>query len=235
MVRRKLIAIVLASLVAAPLVAQDTAQDALLYLTTEAGEDRLLEADLNRDYFSLATYVETEQVLTFCGPATVAAVANSLNIDRPSPDRLYPWTLFTQDLLFNEANQKLKPYGMVEHEGLTLAELDQFIENLGLTAEHHFADETAVDDLRSAIQATLSRRDARLIVNYSRKALPQTGGGHISPIGAYDVETDSVLILDVAKYKYPPVWISVQKLHDAMMLEDTGSNRSRGFVEVSVQ
>jgi hypothetical protein len=235
MVRRKLIPLVLASLLAAPFAAPIAAQDALLYLTTEAGEDRLIEAELNRDYFSLATYLETEQVLTFCGPATVAAVANSLKIDRPSPDRLYPWTLFTQDLLFNAENQKLKSYGMVEHEGLTLAELDQFIENIGLTAEHHFADETSVDDLRRAIQTTLSSRDARLIVNYSRKALPQTGDGHISPIGAYDTATDSVLILDVAKYKYPPVWITVQKLHDAMMLEDTGSKRSRGFVEVRVQ
>jgi hypothetical protein len=231
MVCRKLIVIVLATLAAAPV----AAQDALLYLTSEAGEDRLLNADLNRDYFSLATYLETEEVLTFCGPASVAAVANSLNIDRPSPVRLYPWELFTQDLLFNAENQALKPYGMVEHEGLTLAELDKFIENIGLAADYHFADETTVDELRNSIQATLSDRDARMIVNYSRKALPQTGGGHISPIGAYDADTDSVLILDVAKYKYPPVWISVQKLHDGMMMIDTGSNRSRGFIEVSLQ
>lgn len=231
MVCRKLTAAALVALSAT----MATAEDDLLYLTSDIGEDRLLEAELNRDYFSLATYLETEQVLTFCGPASVAAVANSLNIDRPSPDRLYPWTLFTQDLLFNAANQELKPYGMVEHEGLTLAELDQFIENIGLAADHHFADETSVDKLRSAIETTLSNRNARLIVNYSRQALPQVGNGHISPIGAYDADTDSVLILDVAKYKYPPVWISVQKLHDAMMLTDTGSNRSRGFVEVSLQ
>jgi hypothetical protein len=231
MVCRQLIAVALVAISAT----MANAQDDLLYLTSETGEDRLLEADLNRDYFSLATYVETEQVLTFCGPASVAAVANSLDIDRPSPDRLYPWTLFTQDLLFNAANQALKAYGMVEHEGLTLAELDQFIENIGLAADHHFADETSVDELRIAIKTTLSDRDARLIVNYSRQALPQTGDGHISPVGAYDADTDSVLILDVAKYKYPPVWISVQKLHDGMMMIDTGSNRSRGFVEVSLQ
>lgn len=231
MVCRQLIAVALVAISAT----MANAQDDLLYLTSEAGEGRLLEADLNRDYFSLATYVETEQVLTFCGPASVAAVANSLDIDRPSPDRLYPWTLFTQDLLFNAANQALKAYGMVEHEGLTLAELDQFIENIGLAADHHFADETSVDELRIAIKTTLSDRDARLIVNYSRQALPQTGDGHISPVGAYDADTDSVLILDVAKYKYPPVWISVQKLHDGMMMIDTGSNRSRGFVEVSLQ
>ena len=168
MVRRQLIALALTALCATPAVAEEE----LLYLTTEVGEERLLDAELNRDYFNLATYVETEQILTFCGPATVAAVANSLNIERPSPDRLYPWTLFTQDTLFNEANQELKPYAMVEHEGLTLDELDQFIENLGLAADHHFADETSVDALREVIKATMANRNARLIVNYSRKALP---------------------------------------------------------------
>ncbi|MGB0661435.1 MAG: phytochelatin synthase family protein [Mangrovicoccus sp.] len=228
MVFRQLTAVALVLTSAAPLWAED-----LTYLTSEAGEDRLIGATLNRDYFSLATYLEFEQVVTFCGPATVSAVANALDVPRPSPDRLYPWKLFTQDLLFTDANQKLKPYAMVEHEGLTLAELDTFIENLGMSAEHHFADETSVDELREAIKTTLAKRDARFIANYSRKALPQEGDGHISPVGAYDEASDTVLILDVAKYKYPPVWITVQKLHDAMMLPDSSSKRSRGFVEVS--
>ncbi|WP_353475287.1 phytochelatin synthase family protein [Salipiger sp. H15] len=228
MVQRKLIAALLGLTLAGPVMA-----DELVYLTSEEGEARLLGTEINRDYFPLASYLEFEQILTFCGPASVAAVANSLDISRPSPDRLYPWTLFTQDTLFNEANQKLKPYAMVEHEGLTLAELDTFIENLGMKAEHHFADETSVDDLRAALKATLSDRNARFIANYSRKALPQDGDGHISPVAAYDEATDSVLILDVAKYKYPPVWVSVETLHAAMMMVDTGSNRSRGFVVVS--
>lgn len=228
MVQFKLIAALVGLAVATPAMA-----DELIYLTTDAGEERLLEAELNRDYFPLASYLEFEQIVTFCGPATVAAVANSLDIARPSPDRLYPWTLFTQDLLFNDANQKLKPYAMVEHEGLTLAELDTFIENLGMTAEHHFADETPVDALRAAIKSTLADRDSRFIANYSRKALPQEGDGHISPVAAYDEATDSVLILDVAKYKYPPVWVTVETLHAGMMMTDSGSNRSRGFVVVS--
>ncbi|MEQ9259807.1 MAG: phytochelatin synthase family protein [Roseovarius sp.] len=229
MVQRQLISAALLGLcLAAPANA-----DELVYLTTEAGAERLIETDLNRDYFPLASYLEYEKILTFCGPATVAAVANSLGIPRPSPDRLYPWTLFTQDTLFNEANQKLKSYAMVEHEGLTLAELDTFIENLGMAAEHRFADETSVDELREAIKTALVDGNTRFVANYSRKALPQEGDGHISPVAAYDEATDTVLILDVAKYKYPPVWITVETLHAGMMMVDTGSNRSRGFVLVS--
>jgi len=230
MVRKQLIAVLFSAIAAFPALAED----GLLYLTSRNGQDRLIAAELNQDYFSLATYLESEQILTFCGPATVAAVANSLNIERPSPARLYPWRLFTQDTVFNSPNQQLKPYAQVEHEGLTLDELAAFIENLGLVAKHRFADEVSADTLRQSIIDTLSDPSARFIVNYSRRALPQDGDGHISPVGAYDKATDSILVLDVAKYKYPPVWISIEKLHEAMLMIDQGSKRSRGFVQVSV-
>lgn len=227
MVQRTLKSLALACALATPAAAE------LVYLTEPEGQSRFMESELHSDYFSLASYLEFEQVVTFCGPASVAAVANSLDIPRPSPDRLYSWTLFTQDLLFNEANQKLKPYAHVEHEGLTLAQLDTFIENVGMNADHYFADETSVEDLREALRTTLSDPNARFIANYSRKALPQDGDGHISPVAAYDEDTDTVLILDVAKYKYPPVWVTIETLHAGMTMKDSSSNRSRGFVIVS--
>jgi len=34
-------------------------------------------------------------------------------------------------------------------------------------------------------------------VNYKRSAIGQKGGGHISPLGAYDEISDSFLVLDV--------------------------------------
>ena len=46
-----------------------------------------------------------------------------------------------------------------------------------------------------------------VIVNYLRKALGEQTGGHISPLAAYDGKADRFLILDVARYKYPPVWV----------------------------
>jgi Phytochelatin synthase len=36
------------------------------------------------------------------------------------------------------------------------------------------------------------------------RAIGQEQGGHISPLAAYDAETDRFLILDVSRYKYPP-------------------------------
>ena len=59
-------------------------------------------------------------------------------------------------------------------------------------------------------------------------------GGHISPLGAYDAKADQFLILDVARYKYPPVWVETTVLFDAMNTPDAANdNRRRGFVLVA--
>uniref|UniRef100_A0A6U2ZLC4 glutathione gamma-glutamylcysteinyltransferase n=1 Tax=Entomoneis paludosa TaxID=265537 RepID=A0A6U2ZLC4_9STRA len=68
-----------------------------------------------------------------------------------------------------------------------------------------------------------------LVVSYSRSAIGQTGDGHFSPVAAYDAMTDSVLVLDVARFKYPPYWISVSELYQAMIPCDEFTQQSRGW------
>jgi len=55
-----------------------------------------------------------------------------------------------------------------------------------------------------------------LVVNYNRSVLKQTGTGHFSPIAAYDAQSDLVLIMDVARFKYPPHWVQLEALHRAI-------------------
>ena len=52
-----------------------------------------------------------------------------------------------------------------------------------------------------ALKSTCASTDRILVVSYSRKTLRQTGDGHFSPIGGYDPDTNSVLVLDVARFK----------------------------------
>lgn len=207
--------------------------DTLVYLTDDAGEVLFYQAEERTDFFSLASYLETEQILTFCGPATIAAVLNSLEIDRPAPPRFYPWRLWTQDMVFTPENQQVKSYAMVEHEGLALDELATFFRNLNVSAEHQYADSFDIDDLRAIVLETLADPATRLVANYSRQPINQEGGGHISPVAAYDAESDRALILDVARYKYPPVWLTISDLHAAMSAVDPDSGMARGLVIVS--
>jgi Phytochelatin synthase len=53
-------------------------------------------------------------------------------------------------------------------------------------------------------------------------------------LAAYDTKSDRFLILDVARYKYPPVWVKASELFDAMNTADADNEeKTRGFVLIS--
>lgn len=59
--------------------------------------------------------------------------------------------------------------------------------------------------------------------------LVQTGTGHFSPIGGYHAGRDMALILDVARFKYPPHWVPLSLLWEAMNTLDEASGHRRGY------
>ncbi|KAL3766503.1 hypothetical protein ACHAW5_001172 [Stephanodiscus triporus] len=89
-----------------------------------------------------------------------------------------------------------------------------------VTVQNVDPERIALPRVRYDLKAALIDPDARVMVNYDRKGLGQAGGGHFSPLGAYHVATDSFLVLDVAKYKYPPVWVGADTLFGAMATVD---------------
>ena len=73
-----------------------------------------------------------------------------------------------------------------------------------------------------------------MCLHYSRSSLGQTGSGHFSPLGAYDPDSDRLLVLDVARFKYPPHWVTVSDLWEAMKGVDSDTGNSRGYAMVSI-
>jgi hypothetical protein len=69
-----------------------------------------------------------------------------------------------------------------------------------------------------------------MIVAYRRGDLNQSGSGHFSPIGGYCAERDLVLVMDVARFKYPPHWVPLPLLYQAMQAVDPDTGRSRGYL-----
>jgi len=75
-----------------------------------------------------------------------------------------------------------------------------------------------------------ARRDGFfLVTNSSRRALNQTGFGHFSPIGGVNLKRNLVLVLDVARYKYPPYFCDIKKLFDSFEEVDAATKKPRGF------
>jgi hypothetical protein len=205
----------------------------VVYLPTQHGAERFQRAASEPEALALFAYVEAEERQTFCGPASLAAALNSLAINDPTPAPMFPYHLLTQDSVFTAQNQAVKPYPKVESSGLTLNQLAQFAANLGASTEVIHALDLSADEMRTRLRAALGSHSTRVIVNYSRTPLGQEGDGHISPLAAYDAETDSFLILDVARYKYPPSWVSFDQLFAAMQRIDTDSGLSRGALILS--
>ncbi|KAL7566870.1 hypothetical protein ACA910_021361 [Epithemia clementina (nom. ined.)] len=92
-------------------------------------------------------------------------------------------------------------------------------------------DGKGADGVSSLDAADSINLTSLLVVSYARSSLGQTGdSGHFAPLAAYDPETDSVLILDVARFKYPPYWVSLPELYYAMAQPlDPVTQQSRGW------
>jgi hypothetical protein len=115
--------------------------------------------------------------------------------------------------------------------GYQLRQLDQMLRANGAATRLVVVDDKMPDEaVRQDLIANLKRADDAVIVNYRRELVGQRGGGHISPLGAYDEASDSFLVLDVNPSAAGWVWIPAATLIKSMRSFDTVENR--GFVEV---
>ena len=120
----------------------------------------------------------------------------------------------------------------VTFAGMTLHELGELLRRHDAEAEIAYAGDTTLDAFRIRASENLSRAGDYVLVNYQRASLGQREGGHISPLAAYSAATDRFLILDVAAYRYPPIWVPAVDLWNAMNTLDRTSGRTRGFVVI---
>ena len=139
-----------------------------------------------------------------------------------------------QGSFFTAAASDVRPRRKVMMGGMSLPDLAGLLGAHGAAVSVQHATDSDLDAFREAVIRNLSTPGDYLLVNYQREVLGQNKVGHISPLAAYDRETDTVLIMDTASYSYPPTWVPVADLFAAMATTDRSSGKSRGFVEVSL-
>jgi glutathione gamma-glutamylcysteinyltransferase len=187
-----------------------------------------LEQGNAESFFALSEQFHTQAEPGYCALGTLVVVLNALGID---PGRLWkgPWRWFSEELL-----DCCYPLDAVKKEGLTFEQFECLAQCNGATVEAKRAQASLLKDFRkSLIEACRSGHSPFLVVSYSRKALGQTGEGHYSPIAAYHQGRDMALVLDVARFKYPPHWVSVAALFEAMKPIDPSTQQSRGYFLMS--
>jgi hypothetical protein len=205
----------------------------LIGLDSEEGEALLFEAEARAAYLPLSLQFVTQQNQAFCGVASTIMVLNALKVPAPETAAWKPFTAFDQENFFNEATEAVVPRAVIEKMGMTLTQLGGLPGAFGLKAEVHHASDSTAKEFRRLASEALDAGGRYVIVNYLRMAIGQEKFGHISPLAAYDADSDRFLILDVSRYKYPPVWVETSALFAAMNTTDRDNdNKSRGFVIV---
>jgi hypothetical protein len=207
--------------------------DNLIDLRSHQGEELLRDSDAYAAFVPLSVNFVTQENQAFCGVASIVMVLNAMQLPAPAVPAYDPYHTFTQDNFFNERTEDILPRETLAEQGMTLDQLGALLGTEPVKVEVHHAADSNLDEFRKTAREYLSREDQFVIVNYLRKAIGQEKGGHISPLAAYDAETDRFLILDVSRYKYPPVWVTASQLFAAMNTTDSDNeNKTRGFVLV---
>ena len=232
---------------------------ALVEWSSAESVERLSRSSHKVDFFPLTNHFTSQDNSIFCGPVSSAIVLNALRLgkkgglpsDRSSiaeDEMAWLWQdadpfygKYTPNNVLNERTKsRLEVLGkliLIEGDpkrdyGLQLRQLAQVLRSHGLEVVtrvvHDGADSAAI---RREIAANLAAGDDYVLVNYARRSLGQPGGGHISPLGAYDEHSDSFLILDVNPNRAPWVWVDADDLIAAMRTFDTVENR--GYVLIS--
>ncbi|MFN3251022.1 phytochelatin synthase family protein [Roseibium album] len=207
----------------------------LIGLTSPEGQTLLLGSEASNDYFPLSIHFTTQDNPAYCGPATIAMVLNALNVPRPASKMTLGLGMFDQENIFTPAATAVKPAASIVNPpyGMTLDELGGVFAAHDLVVDVVHASDSDLNTFRKTAVSLLRDNDKFILVNYLRKSIGQESGGHISPLGAYDEDSDRFLILDVSRYKYPPVWVEAATLFDAMNTVDADNDgNTRGYVSV---
>ncbi|KAM3715743.1 Glutathione gamma-glutamylcysteinyltransferase [Dirofilaria immitis] len=182
-------------------------------------------------YFRLASHFLTQDEPSYCGLSTLVMVLNALEVD---PGRVWksPWRFYHESML-----DCCVPLDDIKKTGITLSQFACLAECNKLYIELNYAESTSefLSIFRENIKRCMATDDTVLVVSYNRQVLGQTGAGHFSPLAAYHEESDQVLIMDVARFKYPPHWVPLTILRDAMLSIDTTSGKPRGYLALKLR
>lgn len=185
------------------------------------------------DFFLLSQFFVTQKTLTFCSIASAVMVLNALDIPKPFSQTYHPFHIFTQRNVLTPEVRKVIDIKSLHKSGLTLNEFSKLVRVFPVKIQIFHAKELTFHRFQKKIIKALQKHNTFVVVNFDRTPLYGAGGGHFSPLGAYNKKTHRFLLLDVARFKYPPVWIKAQDLWHAVNTIDSASHQTRGLAIIS--
>lgn len=223
----------------------------LIFMNSSDGVSLLKRASHDQPYWQLWRHFATED-LGKCGQTTAAIVLNALSsqgvmapVSMKYSAEFGPFHISyryweDEDVNASEcARRATAPYdGSLEQVASFMSCVN------GVSVHVTRAANSTPDSFRQTLRKSFESQPLRFVaVNFDRRAFHQAGMGHHSPIAAYDEISDRVLVLDVARYKFPPFWVTVDDMFYAMNATDlpvppnlpkfiSNFSTPRGYLEV---
>ena len=196
--------------------------------------EALLKKNANHAFLELSMQFLTQRNQAYCGVASISMVLNALQVEGPDDPVYFPYHPITQDNFFTSAVRKVLDQKTVVHHGMTLDQASEAAAQFGVKSIAIHSNTLTQNKMRDILKSSLKNTQEYAIVNFFRPGLKENGAGHFSPIAAYDDGSDRFLILDVARYKYPPVWVKTEDLWNAINTVDTSAQKKRGILLVKM-
>lgn len=200
--------------------------DHLISLESKEGQKIFHEAFKSgnaANFFSLITNFASQSDVSMCGPASLAMVLNALKLD-PMQTWRRPWRWWS-DEMFACCDGSLQ---VMKSSGVTLEFFDRIAKKqLGISVQTRVPG--SLEEFMGVLKRSASEQDYHVIVSFGRESLGQTGIGHFSPVAAIHAQKNLALVLDVARFKYPPYWVNIDDLHRAMKDVDPETGLERGY------
>ena len=219
----------------------------LIALDSKLGRQYLMEclsSSSAESYWALSQHFTNQSDPAYCGITSLITVLNSMGVD-PQVRWRGGWRFYgNEDTLLDRCCISKE---RVQRIGIDMEDFSRLATCQGLRVSLHRAAAAAaataspkhhnngpVADFRNSVQAaTSSPSTSIVVVSFGRSHLGQTGDGHFSPIAAYHAGSDSILVMDVARFKYPCYWVSVTDMYNSMCTVDITTHQSRGWFVLS--
>ncbi len=226
---------------------------------SEEGRQIIAKSKYNNDFYQLINFFEPQINPAYCGIATAVTILNAINygkienqpdlsIHKPLEDGggIIKFNLYSQINFLNEATDKIKDRKIINYQqplqstkkfdpGLNLQDFATILTKIhGLKTRIYFVEtfnEKSIDHFRETLKDVLQDETRFLVANFDGYLINNKTSGHISPIVAYDQDSDRLLILDVATHKNKWQWVDLTKFYQAMHSLDGASYR--GFILIT--
>jgi hypothetical protein len=227
---------------------------------TSKGLQRLDHSRFKKDFYQLVNFFEPQINPLYCSIATGTILLNALNygnipsqkdgeVQKPevAGNNILEFHLYSQNGFLNNKTNKIKKHEVIKYEattiindkevydaGLSMSDFSKMLSkayNLKVNVTYAKKNNTkSIDTFRQTLKKYLIEDGHFVVVNFDGKILNLATRGHVSPIAAYDEESDSVLVLDVALHKNQWYWAPLEKLYAAMNTMD--NENYRGYLLV---